>query len=166
MDFVRAHKLLLAVYGSMLLLAGFELSNPEIVIGRPEAPETYLRPDYNIADVSAAMYPDRALSLYYRAHQVALCGQPGAERNEVCREHGPVEAGEVRELLERAIATGNRSLEELLYNYAAVLIQEGAPEAEIEAAVEHWRSTHPGSNRPDPREVFRPLVSSRPRPRS
>jgi hypothetical protein len=155
MGWVRAHKLLLVVYGAGLALAAIELSDPELQPGRPDAPEVYLAPGINIADVSATMYPDRALSLYYRAQQAALCSEARWRETEVCRARGPVAPGEIRDLLERAVETGNRSLELVLYNYAWVLIQEGAPPAEVDAAVEAWRKAHPGSDRPDPRTVSR-----------
>jgi hypothetical protein len=42
-------------------------------------------------------------------------------------------------------------MELLLYNYAVVLIQTGAPQAQIDSAVRAWRVAHPHSQLPDPR---------------
>lgn len=151
--FLRTHKLLVVIYSALLLLAVREWTDPEINDDQKLVPVHYLESDRNIADVSAAIYPDRAVSFYYRAHQAVLCSQAGAEQYEVCRSRGPAKPEEVRELLARALATGNRSLEEAMYNYAWVLVQENAPEAEIDAAVALWRENHPDADRPDPRDL-------------
>jgi len=153
MRFLRAHKLLVVIYSALLFLAFREWTDPEIRNEDKLVPAHYLENGRNIADVSAAIYPDRALSFYYRAHQAVLCSQPGAEQYDVCRVRGPAKPGEVRGLLEHALATGNRSLEEAMYNYAFVLVQENAPQAEIDAAVAQWRESHPDSDRPDPRSL-------------
>jgi hypothetical protein len=121
----------------------------------------YLEPEYNIADVSAALYPERALSLYHRAYQASLCAGLGDVEETACEERGPIEPGEVRRLLEQSLATGNRSIELAMYNYALVLLQEGAPLSEVERAIRTWRIAHPGSGRVDPRVAWREL--SRPR---
>jgi hypothetical protein len=151
LTWLKTHRLLLVVYSGVALLAVFEVSNPRIRSGQHDSPDVYLSPATNIADVSAELYPDRALSLYHRAYQAALCGEAGADA-EVCRRRGPVKPGEIRDLLARAVATGNRSVELALYNYALVLVQEGAPAQEIDAAVRAWRKSHPGSARLDPRK--------------
>lgn len=145
------HRLLLIVYGSAALLASFEVRLPYSLAEAEDRPEWFLNPKNNLVDVSAAIHPGRAATIYYRAIQAWLCEDPSASVNEVCRARGPVRRGEIRELLERALATGNDSMELLLYNYALVLIQSGAPPAEIDAAVRAWRVAHPGSDLPDPR---------------
>ena len=161
MAWLRAHRLLLIVYAGALGLGIFELANPRIQDGRPDAPEVYLDPETNIADVSAAVWPDRALSLYYRAYQAALCGERAGETHDACRARGPVEPGEIRELLERALATGNRSIELAMYNYAIVLLQENAAPQDVDAAIRRWRAAHPSSARPDPRRVYREMQQRR-----
>ncbi len=158
-----AHRLLLLVYGFAFALAALELSNPQIRPGRPDEPAVYLEPGTNVADVSAALYPERALSLYYRAYQASLCDEVGAEASSVCRERGPVEPGEIRDLLERSLATGNRSIELAMYNYAMVLLQENARAADVDAAIRSWRRAHPGSSRPDPRIAYREMRRSQTR---
>lgn len=161
MSWVRAHRVLLAVYTGLFALAYFELTDPEIRAGQPDEPDVYLEPETNIADVSAAIYPDRAMTLYYRAQQAALCADAAAASSSVCRARGPVSSGEIRALLEEALATGNRSIELLLYNYAMVLLQEGAPEAEIDAAVRDWKISFAATGRPDPRVAYREMTKSR-----
>ena len=152
---LRTHRLLLVVYGSAFALAALELSNPEGRAGRPDEPGVYLAPETNVADVSAALYPERALPLYYLAYQASLCDEVPAQSHSVCRERGPVEPGEIRDLLKRSLATGNRSIELAMYNYAMVLLQENARAAEVDAAIRSWRSAYPGSSRDDPRIAFR-----------
>lgn len=161
MGWLREHKLLLVVYGAALALAAFELNDPSLRPGRPDDPEIYLEPDVNIADVSAELYPDRALSLYYRAYQASLCSDPGVAASAVCRQRGPVAPGEVRQLLERSLRTGNRSVELAEYNYVMVLLQENAPKSEVDAAVRRWRLDYPSSERSDPRLVYRDMLGRR-----
>ncbi len=161
MHWLHAQRLLLVVYAFGLALAVLESTQPEIRAGRPQGPETFLEPEFNIADVSSALYPDRGLTLYYRAHQAALCDGPAAETPPECRQRDPVEPGEILELLERSVATGNRSIELAMYNYALVLIQENAPPEEIDAAIRNWRITHPRSSRLDPRVMSRKMRQER-----
>jgi len=154
MTFFYQHRVLFCVYAGIALLAWFEWGDPNVEPGVPDEPAVYLKPDSNIADVSAAVYPGRALTLYYQAQQAVLCSRVRPGSSPVCDRRGPAAPGEVRELFERAIATGNRSIELLMYNYALVLLQEGAPEAEIDAAIRAWHMAHGGNGRPDPREAW------------
>ncbi len=134
-------------------LAYSELRLPDDPVGPLDRPDAYFAEETSVADVSAAIYPDRALTLYHQAFQESLCTSPRRKRLEGCDERDPVEPGEVRELIERAVAKGNRSIEQLLYNYAVVLVQEGAPQEEIDAAVRNWRITHPTADRADTRTL-------------
>lgn len=163
---VRQHALLFVVYGAGLLLAAYELSHPDVQQSKldfPDAyPEAYVAPELNIADVSAAVHPGRALSLYYAAQQAALCaGGRARDPDTVCPRRGPPRPGEIRELLERSLATGNRSIELVMYNHAIVLLHEGAPAEEVEAAVRAWRLAYPASSHPDPRDAFREMQQAR-----
>lgn len=151
---MREHRLLLVVYGGAAVLAALELSGPGVDPGAPDDPSWFLDPEVNIVDVSSELYPERASTLYYRAFQASLCASLGPQEAPACRERGPVRSGEIRGLLERSLATGNRSNELALYNYALVLLQEGAPRAEVEEAVRAWRAAYPRSLRPDPRTAF------------
>jgi len=103
--------------------------------------------------------PDRALTLYYRAYQASLCEERSADPGSICSRRGPPRPGEVRELIERSLATGNRSIEYAMYNYAIVLPHAGAPDAEVEAATRNWRISHPHSSLPDPRVAFQQMRS-------
>lgn len=161
MSWLREHRVLLIVYGIALCFAAAELRDPDLRPGKPDEPELFLAPDVNIADVSADLYPQRALSLYYRAYQASLCTAPRSETGAACRKRGRVERGEVRELLENALGTGNRSIELVFYNYAIVLLQENAPRSEVDAAIRAWRMNHPNSTRPDPRVVHRKMREER-----
>jgi hypothetical protein len=153
LEWLQAHRVLLAVYALALALAWAERTQPGVRPGEADDPSWFLEPGSNIADVSSALYPERAASLYYRAFQAALCtATPPTEPN-ACRDRGPVAPGEVRELLERALATGNESIELALYNYVLVLLQEGATDTEVDAAVRRWRVAYPTSGRKDPRTV-------------
>jgi hypothetical protein len=155
MQRLRSHGVLLVVYAGGLVLAGLELANPEVRVGRIEQPAAYLEPGVNVADVSAALYPDRALTLYYQAYQASLCAGRSDGPDSVCGRRGPPRPGEVRALIERSLATGNQSIELALYNYALVLLHEHASDAEVEAAVRQWRLAYPASAHPDPRLAFR-----------
>lgn len=155
MNWIRTHKLLLTIYTALVILGWLEWRLPEESAGTLERPDAYLDEKHNVADVSAEVYPDRALTLYYQAYQAALCSQPAYAGSRACTSREPVAPGEVRKLIERALATGNRSIEIAMYNYAVVLIQENAPEEEIEAAIRNWRRSYPMSQLADPRDVAR-----------
>ena len=153
MSWLRTHKLLLVIYAAGMWL-GISESNLSLETSAAlEQPRTYIEGDDNVADISAAIYPGRAMTLYYQAYQAALCSQPTNAQAQVCKARGPVKPGEVRELIEQSLATGNRSIEFVLYNYAVVLVQEGAPADQIDAAVRNWRSANPISKLPDPRNA-------------
>jgi hypothetical protein len=152
-SWIRTHKLLLVIYATGMWL-GISESNLSLETSAAlEQPRTYIDGDDNVADISAAIYPGRAMTLYYQAYQAALCSQPTNAQAQVCKARGPVKPGEVRELIEQSLATGNRSIEFVLYNYAVVLVQEGAPADQIDAAVRNWRSANPISKLPDPRNA-------------
>jgi hypothetical protein len=152
-SWLRTHKLLLVIYAAGMWL-GISESNLSLETSAAlEQPRTYIDGDDNVADISAAIYPGRAMTLYYQAYQAALCSQPTNAQAQVCKARGPVKPGEVRELIEQSLATGNRSIEFVLYNYAVVLVQEGAPADQIDAAVRNWRSANPISKLPDPRNA-------------
>ena len=162
---LRAHKLLLIIYGIAIVFAAYEISHPRMRGTGTDDPRWFLAPDSNIVDVSVALYPERSTSLYYRAFQASLCEAEPADSRTACRKRGPVAAGEVRELIERALATGNRSLELAMYNYAMILLHEGASDEEIDAAIRSWRVSHANSTRPDPRVAFAKRNRSRARRR-
>lgn len=162
MRWLYPHRLLLVIYVGGLILAAFESKlSPQDQADYLANPEAFLSPETNIAEVSSALYPERALTLFYRAHQTALCSGADHETSPECRRRGPVEPGEVRILLERSLATGNRSIEMVMYNYALVLIQENASSGLIDAAIHNWRSSYPDSSLSDPRVVYRELIRQR-----
>ena len=153
MSWLRTHKLLLVIYAAGMWLGISESHLSLETSAALEQPRTYIDGDDNVADISAAIYPGRAMTLYYQAYQAALCSQPANSQAQVCKARGPVKPGEVRELIEQSLATGNRSIDFVLSNYAVVLVQEGAPADQIDAAVRNWRSANPISKLPDPRNA-------------
>jgi hypothetical protein len=152
-SWLYTHRLLLVIYGFALTLAAFELTLPADRIGELESPAAYLEPGINVADVSAEIYPNRALTLYYLAYQASLCTGPPRSRPKGCELRDPVQPGQVRELIERSLATGNRSIEMAMYNHIVVLIQEGADQDEIERAVYKWRRSYPGTSLANPLDI-------------
>lgn len=158
MGWLRPHGLLLVIYMGGLTLAVLELNIPPDRVDYLANPDVFLSPEVNIADVSSALYPERALTLYYNAYQTALCSGPEDVTPPQCRGRDPGERGEVRELLERSLATGNRSIEMAMYNYAMVLMQDNASPELIEAAIHDWRISYPDSSEPDLREVYQESI--------
>ena len=67
MRWLRSHQLILVIYVGGLSLAVLELHLPQLQLDYLTRSESLLEPETNIADVSSALYPDRAHSFYYRA---------------------------------------------------------------------------------------------------
>ncbi|MDP6978699.1 MAG: hypothetical protein QF570_08870 [Myxococcota bacterium] len=162
LSWIVEQRLILCLYIAGAALAYSELRLPTDEVSGLDAPGAYFDEGTGVAEVSAKIYPDRALTLYYQAFQKSFCTGPARTRPEGCEAIGPVEPGEVRELIERAIAKGNRSIEELMYNYAVILVEEGAPQEEIDTAVRNWRLSHPTMDRPDPRTLGRTRQQGKP----
>jgi hypothetical protein len=158
MRWFLAHRLILVIYIGGLTLAVFELNLPQDRVDYLANPDVFLRPETNIAHVSSVLYPERALTLYYNAYQASLCTGAEDETPPECRQRGHSEPGEVRELIERSLATGNRSIEMAMYNYAVVLIQENASPELIDAAIRNWRVSYPDSSEVDLREMYRESI--------
>ena len=164
MAWLGAHRLLLIIYGITIVFGAYEISHPKMQGTGSDDPGWFLATESNIVDVSVALYPERATTLQYQAFQASLCEAVPADAPTACRTRGPVAPGEVRELIERALATGNRSLELVMYNHAMILLHEGASDEEIDAAIRSWRVSHPSSTRPDPRVAFAERNRPRRRP--
>jgi hypothetical protein len=152
---LRAQKVILLVYIGGLTLAAFELNLAQFEPDYLIKSESLLNPETNIADVSSELYPDRAYSFYYRALQASMCSGPGREAQPECQGRDPVKPHEIRELIEHSLATGNRSNEMAMYNYAIVLLQENATPELVDAAIAVWRVNYPQSKNLDPREMVR-----------
>ena len=60
---------------------------------------------------------------------------------------------------ERALATGIKTNEDLLYNYALILILMKKDSKIVNAAITDWRLNFPNSYQPDPRIVAREIVA-------
>ncbi len=152
--------MLLVVYVFGLTLAALELSLPKFQLEYLTLPEALLKPETNIADVSSVLYPDRAYSFYFRALQAEMCAGPRRKTPPECRKRAPVKPHEIRELIERSLATGNRSIEMAMYNYAFVLLQENAASELVDEAIREWRFNYPQSPKTDPREMYRQMSQS------
>jgi hypothetical protein len=154
----RAHQVILVVYLGGLSLAALELNLPQFEPEYLTKSESLLKPKTNIADVNSALYPNRAYSLYYRALQASLCSGPRRETQPGCQDRARVGPHEIRELIERSLATGNRSNEMVMYNYAIILLQEKAAPELVDAAIHVWRVNYPESREADPRETYRATI--------
>ena len=132
----RFHPLIPVAYAALATLAIVELSTPVLTSsgGGKIEPELFLEPDRNLADIGRELFPERASSLFFRAQQAALCQQLGPIASPECSDSNRLGVSELRELLERAVRTGNRPSEMLLYNYILILIQDRAPRSEIQQA--------------------------------
>ena len=145
------------VAAGFVSLAALELTQPGVGnMERPTAPASLLDGEYSVAEVYAELYPKRTSSYYFRALQAHLCSRPPHRRKPECRKGAETRAATMRALLARAVDAGNRSNEKVIYNYALVLIAEGAPAEEIDASIRRWRLDHPYSSLPDPRAFAAP----------
>lgn len=63
---------------------------------------------------------------------------------------GKGEFEKAREHFETALATGSKTNEALLYDYAVTLVHLEADHSEIDLAISKWRHNFPYSKEPDP----------------
>jgi hypothetical protein len=97
----------------------------------------------NYADVMIGLYPDRDGYRFLKAQQMGFCRQPSQASAGACRELGPVTLEQIRGELERAIATGVTSNEDLLRIYSEVLEELGADRSAAERARRSLSRHHP-----------------------
>ncbi len=116
--------------GCILLLAGlaalWELRSTQT----EDSPEANRLP-YVMRD----LYPTSARILYTEGVALVIEGNLLAARRK----------------FEEALATGDRTNEDLLYNYAITLVSLQADSKDIDAAIASWRYNFPFSDREDPR---------------
>ena len=110
--------------------------------GLADAGEMYLRGRVNYADVMIGVYPDRDGYRFLKAQQMGLCRQQPQGGVGACREVGPVTLERIQAELERALATGVTSNEDLFRVYSEVLSEAGAGSAVIERARLRWHRHH------------------------
>lgn len=152
----RKHRLFAFVLLGFALLAFHESRTPGLgSLDQGEPPEWLLDPDRNLADVYAELFPERASSYHYRALQASLCARPGFGKSPECVDFDLRNHHDERDLLGRAVATGNRSNERILYNYALNLIHTGGSASEIDAVLHRWRRDYPHSALPELRRAGR-----------
>jgi len=109
-----------------------------------DASEMYLRGRMNYADVMIGLYPDRDGYRFLKAQQMGLCRQQRESSAGACRELGEVTLDQIRDELERAIATGVTSNEDLLRIHVEVLDEAGADPVVLARARLLLRRHHPG----------------------
>ena len=140
--FIRQHRILIAVFVPGLLLAMWELTVPlnTMLIKQP-ANEVERR------DV-------RRLLFYMESYRALFPHQPDAEAFQgfyALNLKGDWQLA--REHFERALQTGVKADQNLLYWYAYVLVKLNEDPAKIDAAIANWRKNFPSSKRTDPRDL-------------
>ncbi|MEC7557742.1 MAG: hypothetical protein VYA32_11215 [Planctomycetota bacterium] len=141
------YRILLAVALPAVILA----SRESIDRGLAKPGEVYLRGQVNYADVMINLYPERDGYRFLKGQQLGLCRDLSFVRDSLqrdvfaarCRKMAPATLARVRRELERAIATGVTSNEDLLRIYSGVLEEGGADPAEIEQARQALFRHHP-----------------------
>lgn len=108
------------------LAAAWELATPETADSPSQDQLPY---------VMRELYPESSRILYVEAMNHVLNGNLPA----------------ARQRFEAALATGERTNEDLLYYYAVTLVKMEADPEEVDKAVAAWRFNFPYSSRPDPR---------------
>ena len=121
----RIYRVLSVILALSVLAALRERSQPASAVPQAQARAT---------GILLALYPDFPKHLYFRGRDALNAGDlVGARR-----------------LFEAALEKRLYSNEGLLHEYALVLIELGAPRAEIERATALWRKHFPHSHNPDP----------------
>ena len=141
------YRILLVVALPAVILAAHE----SVDRGLAKPGEMYLRGQVNYADVMITLYPERDGYRFLKAQQLGLCRDLSFVRESLrrdafaarCRKMDAATLGRVRRELERAIATGVTSNEDLLRIYSGVLEEDGADPAEVEQARQALFRHHP-----------------------
>ena len=150
----RKHRVLVVVYTLAGIAAWYELKQDGMPTNLEETkPEWYLNENYNLAEVTAEIYPNRSNTLWSRAFQVAHCTDYNFRQMGICRNVPPPSLQQIREMFEEALATGDKSNEQLLYNYATLLLKLEEDPDQVEAAIRDWQINFPASKLPHPRDV-------------
>lgn len=142
MDILRRYRFLLVILGLVTVAALWEPPNRDPKTGAPSTAEFEAK--RRAADVLGQLYPDGD-EVYYTiaVSQIKKGDFQGAREN-----------------LERALETGVKTNEDNFYYYAAVLVALGAPQKEIDAAIQQWKFHFPFSSRPDPMTLSRSRVEN------
>ena len=140
--FTRQHRILIAVFLPGILLATWELTvhtNPMIV----KLPKD----DVERRDVRRLLY-------YMESYRALYPHQPAAEAFQGFYALNLQEDWQrAREHFERALQSGVKADQNLLYWYAYVLVQLKEDPAKIDAAIANWRKNFSRSKLTDPREL-------------
>ena len=141
---LRRYRLLFVVVALAGGSCAWELSDPDGEVtnagvrgrmdGHAMAKEAEKR---QLSDLLYELYPNRSTTLLNKGTEAMMRG----------------DHEEARGYLDRAMATGVKSSEDLLYVNALELVQSKATPSEIDAAVEIWQFNYPFSSNPDPRKL-------------
>jgi len=136
---VRSHRLLVWLYVPAILVAVWEKTGD-------------IHPDSQSTDRDSALAAYAYLIEYEYLFQELYPDHPrsGLYRG-LDALHGRGSPEEARRCFEAAIATGVKTDEGLLYNYAKTLILLDENPAQVDAAVANWKANFPTSKIPDPR---------------
>ena len=129
MSLFRRYRFLIILYGLAAIRVAWEVTSPD-----PEGD----RMPAGFRDTVSELYPDRAESLYHWGRRALFVEG---------------DLTKARRYFERALATGYKTDESLLYDYAILLILIREQPAQIDAAAAAWRRNFPSSKRPDPRTL-------------
>ena len=134
------YRIVLVLAVPAVVLAARESIDGELA----DASEMYLPGRMNYADVMIGLYPDRDGYRFLKAQQMGLCRKHPDSSAGACRDLGPVTLERIRLELERALATGVTSNEDLLRIHAEVLDEAGAGPEVVNRARLLLRRHHPG----------------------
>ena len=129
MKWFRRYRLLMVVF----LLAGLR-AGWEVVVGEQSSTEALT--------LVSELYPESAEAHYQRGLAALTARRDYAE---------------ARRAFEQALATGIKTNEELLYEYAMVLALMEEDANLVNAAIANWRENFPNSTRVDPRVAARAI---------
>lgn len=141
----RRYRLLLIVIALVAISLHDELTSPKSEPAAGTSPNRGANFSYGsrraddseqVKAVLTELYPDSTDTLLNQGAEAML-------RNDQVRAH---------DCFDRAIHSGVKSNEDLLYLYATLLVMEHAPKADVDAAVERWHYNFPFSRLPDPRK--------------
>lgn len=158
---LREYRFLAVIYSLAAVAGFFEITGLDTKYEPGLAqPEWFLDPECNLSDVAAELYPDRVGTKYYRGYQAAMCYFEGPYKSPVCNQFRRGDLTEVCALMEQALATGDKSNEQLFYYYAGLLLRTDASPEKISEAIRAWRVNFPKSGLPDPRVLYQQMQES------
>ena len=161
---LKRYRFLFGIYAVVSLLAVYEAWQykhiPESFaesIDLPRGPgKPNLNFDYDLPDVMLELFPDYPDTLFLGGIQSQLCSIADQfnRQHPFCQKYDDSEIKTTRDWFETALAKKPKMNQDLYYHYVEILVKSGAPQSEINAAVEEWKRMFPLSERPDPGRFF------------